>query len=160
VIGGGSNYANFFEHDRDRFAPRYNIPYNARLISIIAVTAHRYCVSGVLLPNTGNFIDSGLGGPSEAAKKGMKSVSYGPIPYASNREFFAALQGIKSGDQGSFRRDQGIPPSSAIWRSLLVTNPIIGAVGRVARARVQRAHRRWGIEGSNRLPPAARPLRT
>ena len=25
-----------------------------------------------------------------------------------NRDFFAALQGIKSGDQGSFRRDQGI----------------------------------------------------
>jgi len=37
---------------------------------------------------------------------------------------------------------------------------MIGAVGRVARAGVQRAHRRWGIEGSNRLPPAARPLRT
>jgi hypothetical protein len=33
--------------------------------------------------NTGNFIDSSLGGASEAAKKGMKSVSYGPIPYAS-----------------------------------------------------------------------------
>jgi hypothetical protein len=33
--------------------------------------------------NTGNFIDSGLGGASEAGKKGMKSVSYGPIPYAS-----------------------------------------------------------------------------
>jgi hypothetical protein len=33
--------------------------------------------------NTGNFIDSGLGGASEAANKGMKSVSYGPIPYAS-----------------------------------------------------------------------------
>jgi hypothetical protein len=41
----------------------------------------------------------------------------------------------KSGDQGSFRRDQRIPPSSAIWRSSLVTNPIIGAVGRVARPR-------------------------
>ena len=35
---------------------------------------------------------------------------------------------------------------------------MIGAVGRVARAGVQRAHRRWGIEGSYRLPPAARPL--
>ena len=33
--------------------------------------------------DTGNFIDSGLGGASEAAKKGMKSVPYGPIPYAS-----------------------------------------------------------------------------
>ena len=30
----------------------------------------------------------------------------------------------------------------------------------VQRARVQRAHRRWGIEGSNRHLPAARPLRT
>jgi hypothetical protein len=63
-----------------------------------------------------------------------------------------------------FQRGQrfraGIPPSSAIWRSLLVTNPIIGAVGRVARAGVQRARRRWGIQGSNRLSPAARPLRT
>src|SRR5947209_10529195 len=28
-------------------------------------------------------IDSGLGSASEAAKKGIKSVSYGPIPYAS-----------------------------------------------------------------------------
>jgi hypothetical protein len=33
--------------------------------------------------NTGNFIDSGLGGASGGSKKGMKSVSYGPIPYAS-----------------------------------------------------------------------------
>ena len=33
--------------------------------------------------NTGNFIDSGLSGASKAAKKGMKSGSYGPIPYAS-----------------------------------------------------------------------------
>ena len=32
--------------------------------------------------NTGNFADSGLGGASEAAKKGTKSVSYGLIPYA------------------------------------------------------------------------------
>jgi hypothetical protein len=35
------------------------------------------------------------------------------------------LQGIKSGDQGSFRRDQAIPLLSAIWHSLLVTNPIV-----------------------------------
>ena len=33
--------------------------------------------------NTGNFIDSGLGGTSGGSKKSMKSVSYGPIPYAS-----------------------------------------------------------------------------
>ena len=33
--------------------------------------------------NTGNFADSGLGGTWEAEKKGTKSISYGPIPYAS-----------------------------------------------------------------------------
>jgi hypothetical protein len=59
---------------------------------------------------TGNFADSGLGGASE----GTKSVSYGPFPTHPNREFFAALQGIKSGDQVNFRPDQGIPLSSAI----------------------------------------------
>jgi hypothetical protein len=32
--------------------------------------------------NTWNFTDSGLGGASEAAKKGTKSFSYGLIPYA------------------------------------------------------------------------------
>ena len=47
----------------------------------------------------------------------------GPIPYASEQgifcgltgNFLAALQGIKSGDQGNFRPDQGIPLSSALW---------------------------------------------
>ena len=32
---------------------------------------------------TGNFADSALGRAWEAAKTGTKSVSYGPIPYAS-----------------------------------------------------------------------------
>jgi hypothetical protein len=100
-----------------------------------------------------------LPAPRRPRKRARNQSLMGQFPTHPNREFFAALQGIKSGDQGSFRRDQGIPLSSVIWRSPLVTNPIIGAVGRVARARVQRAHR-GGIEGSNRLPPAARPLRT
>ena len=39
----------------------------------------------------------------------------GQFPTHPNREFFAALQGIKSGDQGNFRPDQGIPLSSALW---------------------------------------------
>ena len=43
--------------------------------------------------NTGNFIDSGLGGASTAAKKGIKSVSYGPIPYASKQGIFCGLTG-------------------------------------------------------------------
>jgi hypothetical protein len=43
--------------------------------------------------NTGNFADSGLGGASEAAKKGTKSVSYEPIPYASEQGIFCGLAG-------------------------------------------------------------------
>ena len=85
-----------------------------------------------------------LAAPRRQLKRARNQFLTSQFPTHPNREFFAALQGIKSGDQGSFRRDQGIPPSSAIWRSPLVTNPIIGAVGRVARARVQRAHRRGG----------------
>jgi hypothetical protein len=42
-----------------------------------------------------------------------------------NKEFFCGLQAIKSGDQGNFRRDQGIPLPSALWHSPLVTNPIV-----------------------------------
>src|SRR6202035_5720183 len=37
-----------------------------------------------------------------------------------NREFFAALQGIKSGEQGNSRPDQGISRWSAIWRFAVV----------------------------------------
>ena len=43
---------------------------------------------------TGNFIESGLGGASTAAKKGAKPEAYGSIPYASE-------QGIKSGLAGN-----------------------------------------------------------
>jgi hypothetical protein len=38
--------------------------------------------------NTGNFADSGLSGAWEAAKKDTKSVSYAPIPYASEQGIF------------------------------------------------------------------------
>ena len=38
----------------------------------------------------------------------------GQFPTHPNREFFTALQGIKSGDQRNFRPDQGNPLSSAI----------------------------------------------
>src|SRR5271165_1447116 len=78
--------------------------------------------------NTGNFIDSGLGGASEAAKKGIKSVSYGPIPYASPtgnflrpcRELNRAIREVSA-----VIRESRLPPQ--FWRSPLVTNPIIGA---------------------------------
>ena len=59
----------------------------------------------------------GLVAPRRQRKWARNQFLTGQFPTHRNREFFAALQGIKSGDQGSFRRDQGIPPSSAIWRS-------------------------------------------
>src|SRR5271169_577195 len=49
----------------------------------------------------------------------------GQFPTHPNREFFAALQGIKSGDQGNFRPDQGIPLSSAILAFALPAKPIV-----------------------------------
>jgi len=49
----------------------------------------------------------------------------GQFPKHPNREFFAALQGIKSGDQGNFRPDQGIPLSTAISAAALPTNRIV-----------------------------------
>src|ERR1700747_3361637 len=47
-------------------------------------------------------------------------------------------------------RESRLPPQFGVRP--LVTNPIIGAVGRVARARVQRAHRRWGDRGVETSP--------
>src|ERR1700680_426895 len=98
-----------------------------------------------------------LAAPGRQRKRARNQFLTGQFPTHPNREFFAALQGIESGDQGSFRRDQGIPLSSAIWRSPLVTNPIIGAVGRVAPAGVQRAHRRR-VFGSRRVLPNSAAL--
>ena len=43
--------------------------------------------------NTGNFIDSGLGGMSRVAKTSIRSVTYGSIPYASEQGIFCALAG-------------------------------------------------------------------
>jgi hypothetical protein len=134
-----------------------------------------------------------------------------------NREFFAALQGIKSADQGNFRCDQGIPLSSAFGscpadksyrpdrsrtlprrrtgtppdarsrrsrsrsrgrlcpcerrpryaadRSPSLSTRTIGVPGfhdgaRLASraARVHRARRRWGTEGSNPAPSSGESL--
>ena len=63
---------------RDRFAP--DSPLEGGVSCELVSENAKFPASR---ENTGNFIDSGLGGASEAAKKGMKSVSYGPIPYAS-----------------------------------------------------------------------------
>jgi hypothetical protein len=67
---------------------------------------------------------------ASAARQGQpKTISNqyltGQFPKHPNREFFAALQGIKSGDQGNFRPDQGIPLSTAISAAALPTNRIV-----------------------------------
>ena len=49
----------------------------------------------------------------------------GQFPKHPNRESFAALQGIKSGDQGNFRPNQGIPLSTAISAAALPINRIV-----------------------------------
>jgi hypothetical protein len=110
--------------------------------------------------NTGNFFDLGLGSASEAAKKVMKSsfLRANSLRILTGnflqpcRELNRTIREVSA-----VIREFRLPPQFGVR---LVTNPIIDAVGRVARARVQRAHRRYGIEGSNRLPPTARPLRT
>jgi hypothetical protein len=57
----------------------------------------------------------GLAAPRRQRKMARNQFLTGQFPTHPNREFFAALQGIKSGDQGNFRPDQGIPLSSALW---------------------------------------------
>src|ERR1700682_2830038 len=57
----------------------------------------------------------GLAAPRRERKMARNQFLTGQFPTHPNREFFAALQGIKSGDQGNFRPDQGIPLSSALW---------------------------------------------
>jgi hypothetical protein len=47
-------------------------------------------------------------------KRAINQSVMSQFPTHPNREFFAALQGIKSGDQGNFCLDQGIPLSSAV----------------------------------------------
>jgi hypothetical protein len=49
-------------------------------------------------------------------KRASNQYLTGQFPTHPNREFFAALQGIESDHQGNFRRDQGIPASSAFWQ--------------------------------------------
>jgi len=55
---------------------------------------------------------------SETRQRWLKTSSdqclTGQFPAHPNREFFAALQGIKSSDQGNFRPDQGKRPSARV----------------------------------------------
>jgi hypothetical protein len=59
--------------------------------------------------------------PRRQPKRARNQFIAGQFPTHPNREFFCGLQGIKSGDQGKFRPDQGIPLSSAIWAFALPT---------------------------------------
>ena len=56
---------------------------------------------------------------SETRQRWLKTLSKqcvtSKFPTHPNREFSAALQGIKSGDQGNFHPDQGIPLSPLFW---------------------------------------------
>src|SRR6202047_3845464 len=59
--------------------------------------------------------------PRTRRKRALNQVLTSQFPTHPNREFFCRVQGIKSGDQGKFRPDQGIPLSSAIWAFALPT---------------------------------------
>src|SRR3984893_14111104 len=63
--------------------------------------------------------------PRTRRKRALNQVLTTQFPTHPNREFFCRLQGIKSGDQGKFRPDQGIPLSSAIWAFAPADNPIV-----------------------------------
>jgi hypothetical protein len=86
-------------------------------------------VSGAKFPasreTTGNFIDSELSGASTRAKRPSTQCLTSQFPTHPNREFFEALQGIKSGDQGNFFPHQGIRSSSTFLAFALTTNAIV-----------------------------------
>jgi hypothetical protein len=63
--------------------------------------------------------------PRTQRKRARNQFLTGQFPTHPNREFFCGLQGIKSGDQGKFRSDQGIPLSSTIWAFVPADNPIV-----------------------------------
>jgi hypothetical protein len=151
----------------------------------------------------------GLAAPGRQRKRARNQFLTSQFPTHPNREFFAALQGIKSGDQGNFCPDQGIPLSSAILGICPADNPIAptdlkrcregeprrrcskspkpisssGAPracrksraefvdandrafraspwrrGRASHARVHRAHRSRGTEGSNPAPSSGESI--
>jgi hypothetical protein len=52
--------------------------------------------------------DSGVQRHIPSVKKQQNKSLTSQIPYAVYREFFAALQGIESGQQGNFSTDQGL----------------------------------------------------
>jgi hypothetical protein len=85
-----------------------------------ALIAVMLCSSGrssqiATMPEERKSMTYPIGGAPTAAKNGHQIRTLtGQFPTHPNREFIAALQGIKLGDQGNFRDDQGSPLSSAI----------------------------------------------
>ena len=63
--------------------------------------------------NAGNFLDSGVNGASRAAKKGAKSVSYGPIPDAPEQGMLCDRAGNSIGRPGNFSPRSGAPTGKA-----------------------------------------------
>jgi hypothetical protein len=74
---------------------------------------------------TGNFIDSGPHGASTAAKKGIKSERYEPIPYASEQGIFCGLAGNLNRRSGKFPPRSGNPALVRYLGPTGPTNPIL-----------------------------------
>jgi hypothetical protein len=74
---------------------------------------------------TGNFIDSGPHGASTAAKKGIKSARYEPIPYASEQGIFCGLAGNLNRRSGKFPPRSGNPALVRYLGPTGPTNPIL-----------------------------------
>ena len=73
---------------RDRFAP--DSPLEEAVTSEPVSENRNFPASREF---TGNFIESGLGGASTAAKKHVRPEPYGPIPYASEQGIKSSLEG-------------------------------------------------------------------
>ena len=89
--------------------------------------------------------------PRTQQKRPLNQFLTSQFPTHPNREFFCGLQGIKSGDQGKFRPDQGIPLSSAIWAFALPTIRSSRQISNLA----EKANR-----GATRCSKLPKPIRT
>jgi hypothetical protein len=79
-----------------------------------------------LRPNTGNFLDSGLGNALTGAKKVIKlSALRANSLRIRTGNFLRPYRELNRGEQGNSGPDQGISRSSAIWRFTVVTTPIV-----------------------------------
>jgi hypothetical protein len=63
------------------------------ILSTVQISDAALTLGEAVSPIQGISFDPGLGGASTAAKRGVKSVSYKPIPYASEQGIFCRLTG-------------------------------------------------------------------